>query len=161
MRNRHTILKVLTAAALCTVTLVGLGIGFAQRPPASVSAGTEAFQRGAAVGPDSGILGLVQDGRLVRVGRGDCSPMSPARLTTIQPQAAMSPEAAEIPLAAYEGRAIMVAGIDQGERVYSAEVVEVAGPILSAVTQHVFDRPARLAQREPPITADVACASQR
>ena len=60
------------------------------------------------------------------------------RLTTINAQAAQSPDSAEVSLAPYEGTAIMVRGIDKGEWIYSATVVEQAGPILTAVVNRVF-----------------------
>jgi hypothetical protein len=80
------------------------------------------------------VLGIVQDGSF--------QPLAPrglsARLTTIQMQAAMPPESGELDLAEYEGKAIMVRGHDGGGWIYSAEVIDQAGPILTAVVQRVF-----------------------
>jgi len=88
------------------------------------------------------VMGLVQNGRLrlsVPSGRLESS----VRLTRIDPQAAQSPESAEIDLGEYEGSAIMVVGLDQGAWIYSAEIIEKAGPILSAVVERLFgERPA-------------------
>jgi hypothetical protein len=82
------------------------------------------------------MMGLVKDGKFKpSVPSGRDQPY--ARLTTIQPQAAQSPESGEINLGEYEGRAIMVRGNDQGSWIYGAEVVETAGPILSAVVERL------------------------
>lgn len=40
----------------------------------------------------------------------------------------------------YEGQAIMVRGHDGGNWLYSAEVIDQAGPILTAVVQQVFSQ---------------------
>jgi hypothetical protein len=63
---------------------------------------------------------------------------TPARLTRIAPQQAQSPESDEIDLRSYEGRALLVEGIDQGGWIYRAEILEVARPILTRVVQEVF-----------------------
>lgn len=60
------------------------------------------------------------------------------RLTSIARQAAESPESGEIDLVKYGGSAIMVRGIDGEGWIYSAVVVDQAGPILTAVVQQVF-----------------------
>lgn len=60
------------------------------------------------------------------------------RLTSIQMQEARPPEAGEIDLADHEGKVIMVQGHDGGRWIYSASVVDVAGPILTAVVNMVF-----------------------
>jgi hypothetical protein len=82
------------------------------------------------------VMGLVREGRFklsVPSGR----PEAYARLTLIPPQAAEPPEGGEIGLSEYEGRAIMVRGYDQGAWIYSAEITDVAGPILSAVVERL------------------------
>lgn len=49
------------------------------------------------------------------------------------------PESAELDLTPYEGKAVMVSGRDGGAGwVYSAQVVDEAGPILTAVVYQVF-----------------------
>ena len=55
-------------------------------------------------------------------------------------QQAQSPESAEIDLTEYEGIAIMVRGYESGERIYSAEIIDQLGPILSAVVEKLFIR---------------------
>ena len=80
-------------------------------------------------------LGIVQLGTF--------RPLAPApgggvRLTTISMVAAQPPESAEIDLAKYEGSAIMVRGHLSGGWIYSAEFIDQAGPILTAVVRQVF-----------------------
>lgn len=60
------------------------------------------------------------------------------RLTSIPMQAAQSPESAELDLSTYQGKAIMVRGHDGGGWIYSAEVIDEAGPILTVVVQQLF-----------------------
>ncbi|MFQ6131956.1 MAG: hypothetical protein ACE5R4_07975 [Armatimonadota bacterium] len=87
-------------------------------------------------GPDA-ILGIVEDGdfhpvwpRLDLTGR--------VRLTATRMQEAIAPEAGELALADYEDRAIMVTGRDGGGWVYSAAVVDQAGPIVTTTVRRVF-----------------------
>lgn len=60
------------------------------------------------------------------------------RLTSIPMQAAQSPERAELDLSTYQGKAIMIRGYDGGGWIYSAEVIDEAGPILTVVVQQLF-----------------------
>ncbi|MFX1486971.1 MAG: hypothetical protein ACFFBS_07770 [Promethearchaeota archaeon] len=60
------------------------------------------------------------------------------RLTSIQMQEARPPEAGELDLAEYEGKAIMVNGLNGGRWIYSASIVDVAGPILTATVNKLF-----------------------
>ena len=60
------------------------------------------------------------------------------RLTSIDQQAAQPPESGEISLIPYGGSSIMVRGIDGSGWIYSATVVDHAGPILSVVVKHLF-----------------------
>ena len=88
---------------------------------------------------DAEFIGLVRDGRFILL-----APRSAfggwVRLTDIPMQAAQPPDSAELDLTEYEGRAIMVAGHDGGGWIYSARVISMAGPILTAVVQEVFGR---------------------
>ena len=68
------------------------------------------------------------------------APGGSVRLTRIQMQEARPPESAELDLTEYEGKAIMVRGYGGGGWIYSAEVIDQAGPILTAVVQQVFAR---------------------
>jgi hypothetical protein len=83
------------------------------------------------------LLGIVEDGELRLL-----LPYDPlgagARLTTIAMIEAVSPESGEINLSDYEGRAVLVSGYNGGGWIYSARIIEVAGPILSAVVLEVF-----------------------
>jgi len=60
------------------------------------------------------------------------------RFTRIAMQEAVPPESKDLPLAQYEGQAIMLSGLPGGEWVYSATVIDRAGPILTQVVQQVF-----------------------
>lgn len=83
------------------------------------------------------ILGIVRDGRL-HILSPERSRGSAARLTRIGMQVAMTPEMEEIDLGPHEGRALMVEGHDGGGWIYSASIVDEAGPILAEVVRRVF-----------------------
>jgi len=55
-------------------------------------------------------------------------------------QSAVAPEVQEISVKKHEGKAIMVEGRSSGGWIYSAELIDTAGPILSALVQKVFSR---------------------
>ena len=81
-------------------------------------------------------LGIVENGEFRMLS--PYSSLGPVRLTGIAMQAAMPPEVDELDLAEYEGCAIMVCGHDGGSWIYSAKVIDRAGPILTAVVLEVF-----------------------
>ena len=83
-------------------------------------------------------LGIVRDGRF-KVLASDHDVSGSYRLTTISTQAAQTPESGEVPLIEYEGSAILVRGVENGEWIYSASVIEKAGYILTIVVQQVFN----------------------
>jgi hypothetical protein len=86
---------------------------------------------------EKAMIGIVKEGRFQSFT--PPSPNRPSRLTAMQMQEAASPEGQEIDLSMYEGQAIMVDGAGSGgEWIYSARVVDVAGPILTEVVKHVF-----------------------
>jgi hypothetical protein len=60
------------------------------------------------------------------------------RLTSMPMQAAMAPEAHELDLRDYEGKAILVEGHVDGGWIYDARIVDCAGDILTAVVRKVF-----------------------
>ena len=62
------------------------------------------------------------------------------RLTEMPMQAALPPEAQEISVKKHEGKAIMVEGHIGGGWIYSTEMIDLAGPILSALVQKVIGR---------------------
>lgn len=83
-------------------------------------------------------LGIVQKGRFKPLATerktGDLF-----RLTSIPIRTGQPPEKGELSLAKYEGSAILVRGMDNGEWIHSAIVVDQAGLILTAVVQQVFN----------------------
>lgn len=82
-------------------------------------------------------LGIVQNGRFQHLAPHRALGGS-VRLTSMPMQAAQTPESAELDLAEYEGKAIMVRGHGGGDWIYSAEVIDQAGPILTAVVRKAF-----------------------
>ncbi|HEX3047464.1 MAG TPA: hypothetical protein VHY08_22115 [Bacillota bacterium] len=87
---------------------------------------------------DNNFLGIVELGQFQHLHTGTTS--GPARFTTISMQTPRRPEDAVLDLSSYEGKAIMVQGDVGGSWVYSAHVVDQAGPILTAVVREVFRR---------------------
>ena len=85
------------------------------------------------------ILGIVRDGMFYPVSdsEGGFSSFS-LRLTGIQMQEAIAPEAEEIYVDEFEGRAIMIEGLDGGSWIYDVIIIDKAGPILSEVVKKVF-----------------------
>ena len=66
--------------------------------------------------------------------------IAPLRLTAIARMEARPPESAEIHLLDMEGQAVLVTGIVDGTWIYRANVIETAGPILSAVVHDLRRR---------------------
>ena len=93
-------------------------------------------------------FGIVQDGKFQPL-TSYPGPMGYTELTTESMQASVPPEGGRIELTEYDGKAIMVQGHGGGEWIYSARVVDEAGPILTAVVGRVFGQIA-LAKPEPP-----------
>jgi hypothetical protein len=83
------------------------------------------------------VLGLVERGRFRPLTA--AAPSGSVRLTSIAPQAAQAPEGDELDLAEYEGSAIMVAGHNQGDWIYSAEVIDKATPIVTELVRRSFE----------------------
>ncbi len=89
---------------------------------------------------DDQFLGIVEIGQLQLLQPENLAGTS-VRLTGIRMQEAASPESREIDLTEYEGKAIMVRGHDGGgEWIYSAELIDKAGPILTVLVQKLFSR---------------------
>jgi hypothetical protein len=82
-------------------------------------------------------LGIVRD-KLFKPLAAEHETAESYRLTSTAIQAAEPPDSGALSLAEYEGSAILVRGMDSGEWIYSAIVVEHAGLILTAVVQQVF-----------------------
>lgn len=85
-------------------------------------------------------LGIVQLGRF-QILSPDRAASEAVRLTGIQMQEPVPPETKELDLTEYEGSALMVGGHDGGGWIYSAHIVEAAGPILTMVVKQVFGYP--------------------
>ncbi len=82
-------------------------------------------------------LGTVHDGKLQVLLPEDSRGIE-VRLTRIAVMEVIPPEAREVNLTEYENTAIMVHGLLMGEWICRAEVIDAAGPILTAVVQQVF-----------------------
>jgi len=87
-------------------------------------------------GNDS-LIGIVRDGKLAVLwppGRIH----ETMRLTSIAVYESVPPEHGESVLLDYEGRTVMVSGHSDSGWLYSAQVVDTAGPLLAEVVKHVF-----------------------
>ena len=82
-------------------------------------------------------LGIVRDGAFEMLWP-DYAPAGAVRLTTVQMGKGRAPESAELDLSKLEGQAIMIAGYDDGDWIYEAQVVDQAGPILTMVVDALF-----------------------
>ena len=87
----------------------------------------------------SALIGMVQDGAFSILAPAELAGIS-VRLTGIAMQEARSPESQEVDLTPYEGRAIMVRGQSSGGWLYSAEVIDEGGPLLTALVERAFGR---------------------
>jgi hypothetical protein len=86
---------------------------------------------------DEDYLGLVKNKKLLIL-IPESESGNVVRLTEMPMQAAIPPEAQEIDLKKYEGKAIMARGGCEGGWIYSTEIIDLAGPILNALVQKVF-----------------------
>jgi hypothetical protein len=82
-------------------------------------------------------LGVVTNGKFQQL-MPDPDSTAGKRFTSIEPQQSVLPKDRELKFDEYEGSAIMIQGHDHGDWVYSAEVIDKAGPILTAVVQRIF-----------------------
>jgi hypothetical protein len=85
------------------------------------------------------ILGIVRGGRFSPISH-PASISDGQRLTQIRMMEARSPESAEITLAPYEGRLIVVRGLPGSLWIYEAEVVEIGGPLLSQLALEIIEK---------------------
>ncbi|MHC4475120.1 MAG: hypothetical protein ACYTEL_05730 [Planctomycetota bacterium] len=60
------------------------------------------------------------------------------RLTSIGMQESVPPETGELDLTQYEGSVIAIQGHDGGGWIYSAGVIDTAGPIVTALALQIF-----------------------
>jgi hypothetical protein len=81
-------------------------------------------------------MGVVKEGKFLPFDE-----KSEIKLETIAMQEATSP--VPLDLTKYEGKVIMVRGDLQGSLMYSAEVFDEAGPILTAVVVELFRKRAK------------------
>lgn len=86
--------------------------------------------------PESRMIGLAIYGRFRRLGGGpvDRSP----RLTTMPMQAARGPESDELFLDRFDGRALIIQGVDSGGWIYSAKVIAVFSPATTALLRYAY-----------------------
>ena len=82
-------------------------------------------------------LGLVKNGRL-KLLLPESEAKHGVRLTEMPMQASIRPEEQEIAIKKHEGKAVMVLGRLSGDWIYSAEIIELAGPILTALVKKMF-----------------------
>lgn len=87
-----------------------------------------------------GYLGVVNGGRFELLAAERPVALPTLRLSTTAQRAAESPASSEIALEPYEGQALLVRGIDSGDWILSAVIVEQAGQLLTAVVRRLFDR---------------------
>ena len=59
-------------------------------------------------------------------------------LTEIRIMESVSPENRQLNLTEYEGKAIAIQGYDQGGVIYESSIIDVAGPIVTALVQKAF-----------------------
>lgn len=60
------------------------------------------------------------------------------RLTTLPRQTNQPPQLHELDLSEHEGQTLMVKGEEGGEWLWSAEIIDEAGPILTAIVQKLY-----------------------
>ena len=87
------------------------------------------------------IIGIIENGKFRRLWPKPASMEDGARLTSIQPMQAILPENGELDLSEHEGKIIAVRGDDQGDWVYSTEVIDTGGAIAKTLASKVFAKP--------------------
>ena len=88
---------------------------------------------------DEEYIAIVKDGAFVALSSESAAGIR-LRLTRAAMQASFPPEHEELDLTEYEGKAIMIRGHGRGEWVWSTEVIDVAGPILTETVCKLFAR---------------------
>jgi hypothetical protein len=80
------------------------------------------------------IIGLVEDGNFyTRSPEPEIS--APTLLTEIRVMESIPPEERKLNLTEYEGKAIAVQGHNQGDVIYEASIIDVAGPIVTVLVK--------------------------
>jgi hypothetical protein len=83
------------------------------------------------------MLGKIENSRFIPLGGVvECG----ARLTRTAPFTSVPPEGDEVELSEHEGCVLLIRGNDQGAWIYSASIIDAAGPILSIVAKQIFGR---------------------
>ena len=118
-----------------TAEITMLDLDYFEETKVSEEIYTKAFQS-----PTNQVLGIVEQGRFKSLLSTSPGMNVNMRLTTIAMLEARSPETAELDISEYEGKAIMVSGHHGGDWIYSAEVIDVGSPILTAMVQQVFTK---------------------
>lgn len=85
-------------------------------------------------------VGVVEGGRFILL-LPESEAGSHRRLTTLDRPVLQPPELDEIHLDESEGQVVMVSGYADREWIWSAQVVEVAGPIVTALAKALLKRP--------------------
>ncbi|MFW9864719.1 MAG: hypothetical protein ACFFEN_01345 [Candidatus Thorarchaeota archaeon] len=85
-------------------------------------------------------IGIVRDGKFHPL-LPEPTISAPSRLTEISRVEVIPPEARQVDLTQYEGKAIAVQGILDNFTLYEASVTDVAGPILTALVLKAFGNP--------------------
>jgi len=83
------------------------------------------------------VIGLVKDGKFyTRSPEPEIS--APTLLTKIKIMESIPPEARSLNLTEYEGKAIAVQGLNQGDVIYEASIIDVAGPIVTVLVKQAL-----------------------
>ncbi|WP_448561742.1 hypothetical protein [Trichothermofontia sp.] len=85
-------------------------------------------------------VGVVEGGRFVLL-LPEVAAGSHRRLTTLDRSVAQPPELDEIHLDESEGQVVLVTGEADSQWIWSAQIVEVAGPIVTALAKALLRRP--------------------
>ncbi len=86
------------------------------------------------------IIGMVKGGNFyTRSPEPEIS--TPSLLTEIRVMESVSPEHRKLDLTEYEGKAIAVQGHNQGDVIYEASIIDVAGPIVTDLVKKVYGDP--------------------
>ena len=131
-------LMVLSAAVFCAgrYSVDGVQTGLLE-PSKNVDIGARS-----AADENESFIGIVRGGTFHILRPTSSAPFS-SRLTRIAMQEARSPDSAEIDLNPYEGQALMIQGHNGGGWIYSAHILDKAGPLLTQVVLDTYSQPVK------------------
>jgi hypothetical protein len=86
------------------------------------------------------IIGVVKNGNFYSLSS-EPKLSAPTLLTEIRIMESVPPEARALNLTEYEGKAIAVSGLNQGTVINEASIIDVGGPIVTALVQKAFGDP--------------------